>query len=252
MLFFCHLLTGFVIGLVLFGLFKDRRVIVFCSIGSILPDLIDKPLGHIILAGSLNDGRIFAHSLIGLMTICVLGIILWKQKGSPVLLYLVPGIISHVLLDAMWNIPINWFYPALGPFVQRYSPDYFCNMFFVEINSFSEWFFFIILSVCLFSEFTFNGRSGCISDSGYDSENSRWYRFFLLCTSFLLLIFGGFVMFSVFQAQVPVWTVYQNGSSFTILGVTSLACSAGLFYRWLVMYGKGDKSGREGVENKVE
>jgi len=112
------------------------------------------------------------------MTICVLGIILWKQKGSPVLLYLVPGIISHVLLDAMWNIPINWFYPALGPFVQRYSPDYFCNMFFVEISSFSEWLFFIILSVCLFSEFIFNGQSGSMSDSGYDSGHSRWYRFF--------------------------------------------------------------------------
>ncbi|MEA2035839.1 MAG: metal-dependent hydrolase [Euryarchaeota archaeon] len=246
MLFFCHLLTGFVIGLVLSGLFKDRRAILFCSIGSILPDLIDKPLGHIILAGSLNDGRIFAHSLIGLMTICLLGIILWKQKGSPVLLYLVPGIISHVLLDAMWNIPINWFYPALGPFVQGYSQNYFCNMFFVEISSFSEWFFFIILSGCLFSEFTFNGRSGSISDSGYDSDHSRWYRFFLICTSFLLLIFGGFVMLSVCQAQVPVWTVYQNGSSFTILGVTSLACAAGLFYRWLVMYGKKREIGRRG------
>jgi len=156
MLLFCHLLTGFVIGLVLFGLFKDRRVLVFCTIGSILPDLIDKPLGHIILAGSLNDGRIFAHSLLGLMTICILGIILWKQKGSPVLLYLVPGIISHLLLDAMWDIPVNWFYPALGPFVQGYSQDYFCNMFFVEISSFSEWFFFSTVSpvVCLIPDTT--------------------------------------------------------------------------------------------------
>jgi len=59
-------------------------------------------------------------------------------------------------------------------------------------------------------------------------------------------------MFSVCQAQVPVWTVYQNGSSFTILGVTSLACGAGLFYRWRVMSRKGEKSGRESVENKVE
>ena len=252
MLLFCHLLTGFVIGLVLSGLFKDRRALVFCSIGSILPDLIDKPLGHIILADSLNDGRIFAHSLIALIAICFLGIIFWKQKGSPVLLYLVPGIISHLLLDAMWNIPINWFYPVLGPFVQGYSQNYFCNMFFVEISSFSEWFFFIILSVCLFSEFIFNGQSCCMSDSGYDSDHSRWYRFFLLCTSFLLLIFGGFVMFSVCQAQVPVWTVYQNGSSFTILGVTSLACAAGLFYRWRVMDRNKDKSGRQDVGNKME
>ncbi|MEA2034525.1 MAG: hypothetical protein U9N40_03415 [Euryarchaeota archaeon] len=174
------------------------------------------------------------------------------MTNAPVLLYLVPGIISHVLPDGMWDIPINWFYPALGPFVQGYSRNHFCNMFFVEISSFSECFFFIILSVCLFSEFTSNGRSGSISDSGYDSGHSRWYWFFLFCTSFLLLIFGGFVIFSVCQAQVPVWTVYQNGSSFTILGVTSLACSAGLFYRSLVMYGKREISGGWGVGNKGE
>ena len=49
MLLMCHLFIGLIIGLVIFQYLKDRRVIVLAAIGSILPDLIDKPLAKLYL-----------------------------------------------------------------------------------------------------------------------------------------------------------------------------------------------------------
>ncbi len=36
----------------------------YIVIGSLLPDIIDKPLGRIILAETIGSGRIFAHTLL--------------------------------------------------------------------------------------------------------------------------------------------------------------------------------------------
>lgn len=44
-------------------------------VGSVLPDIIDKPLGGIILKDTIGNGRIYAHTLLFLLSLFVIGVI---------------------------------------------------------------------------------------------------------------------------------------------------------------------------------
>ena len=52
MLFLGHLVIGLIIGFILYEFFHARSMIVFCALGSVIPDIVDKPLGHIIFSSS--------------------------------------------------------------------------------------------------------------------------------------------------------------------------------------------------------
>lgn len=116
--FFCHLLGGLLIGLVLYALKRDRLLVAAAVIGSVLPDLIDKPLGFLI-TGTVGYGRIYAHTLLFFLVLLLAGIIVWRMC-SPRACHLVgataAGVLSHQLLDAMWLEPSTWYWPLLGPF----------------------------------------------------------------------------------------------------------------------------------------
>ncbi len=74
-------------------------------LGSILPDLIDKPISLITKSVS---GRGIAHTPIFLVTLCFLIFILTRNKWIPLSLGL--GMVSHLLLD----IPgVPWFWPII-------------------------------------------------------------------------------------------------------------------------------------------
>ena len=107
----CHLFLGLILGLAIAKHLDDRRLIGFCALGAVLPDLIDKPLGHILLGGSLNSGRIFGHGLLFLALLLVAGIILMRRRQSFALLAVAAGTLSHQVLDAMWAIPVTWYFP---------------------------------------------------------------------------------------------------------------------------------------------
>ena len=83
----------------------DVRLLV---IGAILPDLIDKPLGHLILPE--NNGRIIAHSLI--FSILVFIIALKYRRLMPLSL----GVSLHQLLDGMFLETRSALWPFLGGF----------------------------------------------------------------------------------------------------------------------------------------
>jgi hypothetical protein len=53
------------------------------------------------------------------------------------------AIILHQVFDEMWNEPVNWFYPLLGPFQGSMIPDYIGTYFWFEITNPSEWLFMI-------------------------------------------------------------------------------------------------------------
>jgi hypothetical protein len=76
----CHLLLGLVLGLAIARRLGDWRLIGFCAFGAVLPDLIDKPVGHILLAGSLDSGRIFAHGLLFLGLLLAAGVVLEQRR----------------------------------------------------------------------------------------------------------------------------------------------------------------------------
>jgi hypothetical protein len=85
----------------------DMRLVVVLSM---LPDIIDKPLGHFILGEDLNNGRIFAHTLVFVILTAVLFALIFKKMFW---IYVLP-VLLHQVLDFMWEIPRTWFWPLFG------------------------------------------------------------------------------------------------------------------------------------------
>lgn len=109
----------------------DFRLVI---IAAILPDIIDKIVGMIILKDEISNGRLFMHSMviIGIFTICL--IILSRIKFDRVLktLFYISPIWIHLLLDRMWEDPHTLFWPIFGTSFPRLDvefTDYFTMLF---------------------------------------------------------------------------------------------------------------------------
>ena len=76
MYIFAHLFAGVVIGLVLAWVSGRRILFWAAALGSLLPDLIDKPIGLIVLHSSVDNGRIYFHSLIAVAAVILIGLAL--------------------------------------------------------------------------------------------------------------------------------------------------------------------------------
>jgi membrane-bound metal-dependent hydrolase YbcI (DUF457 family) len=188
MLLMCHVFIGLIIGLLLFHFLKDRRVVMLAAIGGILPDLIDKPLGHIILNGSIDYGRIYAHSGLFLITILVCGIIYHQKKGTWIIMALTAGLVSHLLLDSMWELPVTVLYPFLGDFGVHHFPNYFENSIMNEIGSAYEWIFGVSASAMLL--FTYRDRLGRFSEdvARFTPRIMKNVSILLMVTAFLSVL----------------------------------------------------------------
>lgn len=84
-------------------------------IGSLLPDIIDKPVGLILFPSALGSGRIYSHTLFFLLLLSVPGYWLYRRGNGPDVLTLAFGSAIHLLLDAMWRTPAILFWPLFGP-----------------------------------------------------------------------------------------------------------------------------------------
>jgi hypothetical protein len=147
MLIMGHLIIGLIIGFILYKIFHARTLIVFCAIGSVLPDLVDKGLGHVIFSASLDNGRIFFHSIGIVLLFAVVGLVIWRYYRSFAFLVVGLGILLHQLVDVMWTSPVTWYYPILGPYPADVTPDYFQQAILAELSSVTEWIFFIAIMV---------------------------------------------------------------------------------------------------------
>jgi len=102
MLIFGHI--GLTLGIAWFVESKlkirmDYRLIL---VGSLLPDIIDKPVGMILLP--LNNGRVFGHTLLFLTILLLIGL---KYRK----LSLAFASFLHLVEDEMWNEPETLFWP---------------------------------------------------------------------------------------------------------------------------------------------
>ena len=81
----------------------DYRLVLF---GSILPDLIDKPLGYALGL----ETRIWSHTFVFLFAILALSFAprLW------ILRFVGFGVATHLLVDRIWEMPWVVLYPAYG------------------------------------------------------------------------------------------------------------------------------------------
>ncbi len=89
----------------------DIRVLL---VGSLLPDIIDKPLGMVFMAGTFSSGRIFAHTLLFLALLSAGGWYLYRRRHRTWLLVLAFGTFCHFVLDQMWLSPHTLLWPAFG------------------------------------------------------------------------------------------------------------------------------------------
>ena len=149
MLVFCHLVAGAACGLLGARTEAARPLLAAGMIGAILPDLIDKPIGHLLLAGTLDNGRIVSHSLGFFLVVLVAGTLLLRRRHPLLGPMLALGVLSHQLLDAMWRDPEGWLYPLLGPFVPGRYPDYFLHGLLAELSSPAEWLFGVTILTLL-------------------------------------------------------------------------------------------------------
>jgi len=97
----------------LFSKKNFQTAVPYIVIGSLLPDIIDKPLGRIILAETIGSGRIFAHTLLFATLLCLAGYHLYRN-GQSKLLIIAGASFCHLLEDQMWNSPKAFFWPLLG------------------------------------------------------------------------------------------------------------------------------------------
>ena len=89
----------------------DIRVLL---IGSLLPDIIDKPIGQYFFRETFNSGRIFGHTLLFLILITAAGYYLYRSRGKTWLLALSFGTFFHLILDQIWLMPETLLWPLYG------------------------------------------------------------------------------------------------------------------------------------------
>ena len=117
MLLFGHI--GVTLG-IFFGLaffIPQLRIIIdptYLVIGSLLPDLIDKPLGMVIFSSTIANGRTIAHTLLFSFTLFLTGLYLYDKRGDIKVLTLASGSIFHLMEDQMWSSPRTLFWPIFG------------------------------------------------------------------------------------------------------------------------------------------
>lgn len=98
----------------------DYRLI---FLGSMLPDLIDKPLGGIIFRETLGNGRIYSHTLLFLLLLLGAGLFFRYKYRKLWFFILAGGVFFHHVLDGMWRIPQTFLWPAYGWSFARGEPE---------------------------------------------------------------------------------------------------------------------------------
>jgi len=84
----------------------------YVLIGSVLPDIIDKPLEMIVNHAFPPHGRMYAHTLLFAAILMIIGMI-YNFKYKNVFIFGVCSFI-HVLIDGMWMDPKVFLFPLFG------------------------------------------------------------------------------------------------------------------------------------------
>jgi membrane-bound metal-dependent hydrolase YbcI (DUF457 family) len=105
----------------------------FIAVGALLPDLIDKAIGRVLFEDVFASGRLFAHSLVFVIVILVVGYVYFRQQGDSRIMMVAGASFLHLLEDQMWMNPQTFFWPVFGwEFAQGHSygsfPDYFMDI----------------------------------------------------------------------------------------------------------------------------
>jgi hypothetical protein len=88
----------------------DYRIV---AVASLLPDIIDKPIGRIILRSRFESGRIYAHTLLlNLALFCIVFFLRGRIKRTFVLVPI--SSLLHLAEDGVWSEPRIFWWPLFG------------------------------------------------------------------------------------------------------------------------------------------
>ena len=111
----------------------DRIDIRLLLIGSLLPDIIDKPVGMFFFRDTFSSGRIFCHTLLFLIVITLGGLYLYRKHNKTWLLVLSFGTFTHLILDRMWLTPRTLLWPLYGFSFERVDLSYWTQAMFYAL-----------------------------------------------------------------------------------------------------------------------
>ena len=97
-------------------IFRDPKVDVrFLLFGALLPDIIDLPVGTLLLPAIFSTGEIYFHSLT-LAASYMAVVLLTTRRGRRRRAFMAVGVgwLFHLLLDGLWAIPVVLFWPFFG------------------------------------------------------------------------------------------------------------------------------------------
>ena len=212
MFVFAHLFCGLLLGLGFCHATHDRRAIPLCMVSSLIPDLIDKPLG--LLFPVLGGGRTIFHTLIAVLIVAIITFVMVRNRYKMFGMAVVCGIFVHQVLDTMWQLPSIWAYPLFGPFPLFALPDpgYYFRL---EITTPSEWVFLIATVVMLIKIFS-------TGPSMPDNLHVLWKVIIILLAGMgiLMVVAGLFSMDNTFLA--PAYSALTTGMA----GILALAGTA--------------------------
>ncbi len=97
-----------------FASLGNRVDIRLLLVGSLLPDIIDKPVGQLLFRETLSSGRIFCHTLLFFILVTVAGVLLYRRRGRTWLLAFSFGTFTHLILDQMWLEAETLLWPLYG------------------------------------------------------------------------------------------------------------------------------------------
>jgi inner membrane protein len=104
-------------------------------VGSLLPDIIDKPVGVFLFRDTFSNGRIFCHTLLFLILITLGGLYLYRSRNKTWLLVLSFGTFTHLILDRMWLTPRTLLWPLYGFSFERIDLSHWLqDMLYVLLN----------------------------------------------------------------------------------------------------------------------
>lgn len=97
-------------------IFRDPKVDVrFLFIGAVLPDLVDLPVGTLLLADRYSTGELWSHSLL-IPTVYMSLVLLLTRRGRRRRAWMALGVgwLFHLLLDGMWANQEVFLWPFFG------------------------------------------------------------------------------------------------------------------------------------------
>lgn len=98
-------------------IFRDPRMdLRWVLLGSILPDLIDKPIGAVLFHDTFGTHRVFAHTIL-LPVVAMFATVIVTRRSTTArkaAIAVVIGWFFHLVLDAAWLSPEGFLWPLFG------------------------------------------------------------------------------------------------------------------------------------------